>query len=135
MLALSRPLGCVVQRLKQSFRWSCANDQVILVLILTVYLMIEKTSPGDDRSSHTAIDFPHAAARLAAFRSAVLSYAAPLLSSLPKAALLPNASVCVPGMFDGQAEIAVEIEASVKSYISLKAVISVVTGVLVRMRH
>ena len=81
MLALSRPLGCVVQRLKQSFRWSCANDQVILVLILTVYLMIEKTSPG---------------------------------------------------MFDGQAEIAVEIEASVKSYISLKAVISVVTGVLVR---
>ena len=41
----------------------------------------------------------------------------------------------VPGMFDGQAEIAVEIEASVKSYISLKAVISVVTGVLVRMRH
>ena len=57
---------------------------MILVLILTVYLMIEKTSPG---------------------------------------------------MFDGQAEIAVEIEASVKSYISLKAVISVVTGVLVRMRH
>ena len=56
-------------------------NQVILVLILTVYLMIEKTSPG---------------------------------------------------MFDGQAEIAVEIEASVKSYISLKAVISVVTGVLVR---
>ena len=51
------------------------------MLILTVYLMIEKTSPG---------------------------------------------------MFDGQAEIAVEIEASVKSYISLKAVISVVTGVLVR---
>ena len=36
-------------------------------------------------------------------------------------------------MFDGQAEIAVEIEASVKSYISLKAVISVVTGVLVRV--
>ena len=54
------------------------------MLILTVYLMIEKTSPG---------------------------------------------------MFDGQAEIAVEIEASVKSYISLKAVISVVTGVLVRMRQ
>ena len=52
------------------------------MLILTVYLMIEKTSPG---------------------------------------------------MFDGQAEIAVEIEASVKSYISLKAVISVVTGVLVRL--
>jgi|EP01047_Picozoa_sp_COSAG01_P010529 AI-2 transport protein TqsA len=34
-------------------------------------------------------------------------------------------------MFDGSAEIALEIESSVKNYISLKTMISFLTGVLV----